>query len=115
MSARRRAPRLERLMLLEAPQDVADGSGGHLRGWVLLGTLWVALQPGSGRMLTDQEAPLARQRYRARMRAAPAGAADRPRPGQRLREGDRSFAILSVADEPGGRFLLCQVEEETGA
>jgi head-tail adaptor len=46
------------------------------------------------------------------VRAAPVGAASRPRADQRLREGDRVLDILTVAEHDGsGRYLEIQAEE----
>ena len=49
MSAPRKTPRLDRRMVLEAPDRVADGAGGFQLTWVVRGVLWAALTPGAGR------------------------------------------------------------------
>ena len=47
---------------------------------------------------------------------APFGAASRPRPDQRLREGARVFDILTVAEfDPAGRYLEIEAEEGIAA
>ncbi|KJS41681.1 MAG: tail protein, partial [Roseovarius sp. BRH_c41] len=47
------------------------------------------------------------------VRAAPQGAASRPEAGQRLRDGARIFAILSVTEADGaGRYLSLWAQEE---
>jgi len=49
------------------------------------------------------------------VRGAPVGAASRPRPDQRFREGDRVFAILAVSEfDATGRWLECWAEEGKG-
>jgi head-tail adaptor len=46
------------------------------------------------------------------VRAAPAGAASRPRSDQRLREDGRVFSILTVTEhDTGGRYLEIIAEE----
>jgi hypothetical protein len=41
--------RLDRRMVLEAPERVADGAGGFQLTWAVRGVLWAALKPGAGR------------------------------------------------------------------
>ena len=41
--------RLSRRLVLEAPQNVADGAGGFNAAWAVLGILWGEVVPGSGR------------------------------------------------------------------
>ena len=46
------------------------------------------------------------------VRGAPVGSAARPRPEQRLREGERIFDILTVTEhDPAGRYLEIVAEE----
>lgn len=53
-----------------------------------------------------------RVRYRIIVRGAPVGAARRPRPDQRLRDGTRIFDILTVTEaDPAGRYLDILAEE----
>jgi SPP1 family predicted phage head-tail adaptor len=104
--------RLLRRLVLEGRESVADGSGGFAVAWVPLGTLWADVSVRSGRedFIAGQARP--RLRYRVLVRAAPFGAASRPRADQRLREGDRVLDILTVAEHDGsGRYLEIQAEE----
>lgn len=109
-----RAVRLTRRLVLEAPQTVPDGAGGHVLSWVVLGTLWAEVRPGTGREATGLGLPLGRVAYRITVPAAAPGAPSRPRPDQRLREGTRVFQIRAVA-EAGRGFLTCFAEEEEPA
>ena len=47
------------------------------------------------------------------VRGAPYGSSERPKPQQRLRDGDRVFVIQAVAEWDGvGRYLTCFADEE---
>jgi head-tail adaptor len=101
-----------RRLVLEAPETVPDGSGGFTVGWVPVGTLWADVTARAGREDFAAGAVRPRVRYRIVVRAAPVGAASRPRPEQRLREGARVFDILAVAErEADGRYLEIVAEE----
>jgi SPP1 family predicted phage head-tail adaptor len=104
--------RLLRRLVLEARESTPDGAGGFAVAWVPQGTLWADVSVRSGRedFLAGQARP--RVRYRILVRAAPVGAASRPRTDQRLREGDRVFDILTVAEhDASGRYLEILAEE----
>ena len=104
--------RLLRRLVLEARESVADGSGGYVVAWAPQGTLWADVSVRSGRedFVAGQARP--RVRYRILVRAAPVGAASRPRADQRLREGERVFDILTVAEhDVAGRYLEILAEE----
>ncbi|MEL7025699.1 MAG: head-tail adaptor protein [Pseudomonadota bacterium] len=108
-----RAPKLNRKFTLEAVSAAPDGSGGFVETWASLGTVWAELKGSSGRDQDIDEAALSRANFRITLRAAPAGASERPLPGQRFREGSRIFPILAVVDhDPDGRWLSCVVREE---
>lgn len=110
------SPRLDRAMVLEDPQRVADGAGGFAVTWVALGTLWAELTPGTGREAAGEEVVKAQVAYRITLRAAPVGSDARPRPEQRLRDGDRVFSILAVTErDPRGQYLTCFAREEVPA
>jgi len=109
-------PVLNRRLVLEAPQRVADGAGGFSESWAALGTLWAEVRPGTGREIGGQGGPLSRVPYRITVRGAPVGAPSRPKPEQRFREGARLFHILAVTERDGrGHYLTCFAEEELGA
>jgi SPP1 family predicted phage head-tail adaptor len=108
----RRAPTLSRPLVLEERQSAPDGSGGFVVEWQALGTLWADVRARTGRedFIAGQVVP--RLRYRILVRAAPVGAPSRPSPEQRLRDGDRIFNVLTVAEhDPAGRFLEIDAEE----
>lgn len=109
-------PTLNRPMVLEEPATSADGAGGHVTSWHALGTLWADLRPGSGRELRGVIAPEGRMLFRVFLRAAPQASPQRPRPGQRLRDGERVFRILAVSEaDPAGAYLVCHASEEVPA
>ena len=106
-------PHLNRRLVLEAPQRVDDGAGGFVTSWTALGTLWADIAPGTGQETRGATAPMSRVPYKITLRAAPPGSPARPLPNQRLREGERIFAILAVAEaDRAGRYLVLQAEEE---
>jgi head-tail adaptor len=109
-------PRLRRRLVLEAPVDAADGAGGFTRTWAVQGALWGEVTPGTGREGAGEEFATALVPFRITVRGAAPGAPSRPRPGQRLRDGTRSFAILAVTErDPEGRYLVCFAREEEPA
>jgi head-tail adaptor len=92
---------------------VADGSGGYARSWAQLGRHWAEVTAGSGRETAGEEVLQATVPFRITVRGAAAGAASRPVPGQRFRDGSRVFAILAVTErDADGRYLLCVAREE---
>lgn len=110
------APRLNRRMLLEQATTVPDGAGGFGLTWEVLGTVWAMVLPGVGRSGAQEGVTLAENRARIVVRGAPVGAPSRPRPDQRLREGDRVFVISAVSEyDPEGRYLTCFAKEEVAA
>ena len=105
--------RLNRKMVLEAPERVPDGAGGYTETWTQLGTLWVELRARGGREASGEETSLSRTGFKILVRAAPHGAPSRPSPEQRFREGARVFRIRSVAEfDQAGRYLVCLADEE---
>ncbi|HKL68325.1 head-tail adaptor protein [Salibaculum sp.] len=107
------APRLNRRLVLESPQSLADGAGGFTESWAALGTLWAQVESRSGRETSGAAMAVSRVRYRVTLRAAPSGAPSRPVAGQRFREGDRVLRILAVTeDDADGRYLVADAEEE---
>ncbi|KIN72102.1 phage head closure protein [Sulfitobacter guttiformis] len=107
------APRLNRQLVLEAPDVLSDGSGGYVQGWVPLGTVWAQVTPRSGRETAQSGAPVSRMGFRVIVRGAPSGSTKRPAAQQRFRDGDRIFTIEAVAEhDPDGRYLACAVQEE---
>jgi head-tail adaptor len=109
-------PNLTRRLVLETPERAADGAGGHTETWVPLGTLWAGMTALAGREQAAGQGPVSRVAWRIVLRAAPPGSPARPRPGQRLTEGARHFAITAVAEgDVTGRYLTVFADEEVTA
>ena len=107
---------LNRRLVLEAPERVADGAGGYSDGWITLGEVWAEVTARTGREKQGEAVPVSNVGYRITVRGAPMGASSRPQPDQRFREGARVFRILAVAEhDPDGRYLTCFAEEEVAA
>jgi SPP1 family predicted phage head-tail adaptor len=107
---------LNRSLVLEAPTKIADGAGGYTRDWEPLGVLWAELKAGTGREVGSASATLSRVPYKITVRAAPYGAASRPNPGQRFRDGTRVFQINAVSEKGvHTQFLTCHADEEIAA
>lgn len=108
-----KVPHLNRALELQEAEHAPDGAGGHVTDWVSRGTLWAEVLPGSGRDPAGEEVRLTQVPCRITVRAAPPGAGNRPRAGQRFREGARVFAIAAVTErDPDGRWLVCFCREE---
>jgi len=111
-----RAPHLNRRLVLEAPVRAPDGAGGFSESWVALGEIWAEVSARSGRERVGIGGPVSAVGYRIVVRSAPVGAAARPMPEQRFREGERLFVIQAVADgDPRARYLTCFADEEVAA
>jgi head-tail adaptor len=112
MIARGARPRLTRRLVLEERASLPDGAGGFDVAWRAVGTLWADIAPRTGREDFLAAQARARMRHRIVVRGSPVGAPSRPRTDQRLREGERIFNILTVAEaEPSGRFIEIIAEE----
>lgn len=110
------APNLSRALVLETPVISPDGAGGHSTTWTALGTLWADIRAGSGRERRGTLGPSGDVALRVTLRAAPVGSDNRPRAGQRFREGTRLFRILTVTEaDAQGRYLVCAAIEEEAA
>ncbi|MCV6598447.1 MAG: head-tail adaptor protein [Mangrovicoccus sp.] len=105
--------RLNRKLVLEAPQRVPDGAGGFEQSWVALGTIWGELRAGSGNERNLGATSVSQISHQIVVRAAPFGTPSRPSAAQRFREGSRVFRILAVREtDPSGRYLSCASIEE---
>jgi head-tail adaptor len=106
-------PNLTRKLIVEAPVRVPDGGGGYIENWAVLGEVWgEVVTRGAGREVETAS----RLQLKITVRAAPQGAASRPGPGMRFRDGVRVFEIEAVTEsDPSGRFLICFANEEVGA
>lgn len=106
-------PVLSRALALETPVRVTDGAGGFSETWTPLGTLWAEVSARAARDSVGVAGRVAVAGYRITVRGAVPGASNRPRPGQRFREGTRLFRILGVTEaDPAARYLACTCEEE---
>ena len=106
------APKLNRKMVLEELVRVPDGMGGFLESWNAKGALWVNLDArgASEKQVGARRLPV--MKFKIISRAAPFGAASRPRPDQRFREGARRFDILAVGEyDAAGQYLEIWAEE----
>lgn len=109
-----KAPHLNRALQLESASRVPDGAGGFVTVWAPVATLWAEVVAGAGRDPAGEEVVLTSVNYRITVRAAPPGAANRPRPEQRFREDTRVFTIVAVAErDAAGRWLACTCREES--
>lgn len=107
------APRLNRKLVLEEALRLPDGAGGYAQTWVALGTLWAAVAAGSGREHAGESVTVSTVVYKITVRAAPQGAASRPKPEQRLRDGARLFRISAVTEADSlDQYLTCFAQEE---
>ncbi|TCO70914.1 head-tail adaptor protein [Rhodovulum euryhalinum] len=112
----RRTPVLNRRLVLEATERVPDGAGGFVETWGALGVLWAQITPRTGGERAGEELTLSRVPYTIVVRGAPPGAARRPEPGERFREGPRVFNIRAVTEaDRHGQYLTCFADEEIPA
>lgn len=102
---------LRQLLKLDHLVRASDGAGGFTEIWVELGALWAEILPGAGRDAKGEEVILSSIPYRVIVRGAPQGSDRRPKPGQRFRDGGRTFAILAVT-ERADLYLTCFCREE---
>ena len=104
--------RLTRRLALEARSSDGDGGGGRVESWNERATLWAEMRAISGRERGIGGRPGSFVTHRALVRYAAPGAPDRPEPDQRLREGERVYAILAVSEADDRRgFLTLWLEE----
>ena len=110
------APCLNRALVLEQRDVVADGAGGQRSTWSALGTLWADIKSLSGRESGSLGIAASKVGLKITLRAAPDGSSMRPSPDQRFREGARIYRITAVAEaQPAGRYLVCYASEEVAA
>lgn len=107
-----KTPRMTIRLTLEQQISAPDGAGGETEDWVVVADHHAAL---TVRGATEGESGARRfgaVTYKAIIRYVAHGAADRPRPDQRFRDGERIFNILGVADADDRRqWLTCWLEE----
>lgn len=107
MTHNRDPGRLNRRMVLEAPQDTDDGAGGAVRAWTTEREFWAQLLPVSARFAAEGGSAGQRITHELFYRTGPALTTEK-----RLRFGARLFGILHVRDatEDGTR-QMAMVEE----
>lgn len=106
-------PKLNRKLNLETLYRTRDDAGGYTESWHSLGVLWASVLPGSGREAELEGLTISSVPYKITVRAAPIGAASRPKPGQRLRDGSRNFRLVAVTEaKTDARYLICFAREE---
>jgi head-tail adaptor len=109
-------PHLNRALVLEAPDRVADEAGGFVETWAGQGTIWAEVSARGGHDRSEAGMQVASVVYRIVLRAAPVGSVMRPVPGQRFRDGTRLFPVRAVAERGSdGRYLTCFCDEEVSA
>lgn len=107
---------LSRKLVLEEAAHLPDGAGGFSEVWAALGEIWADVEARTGRERGDGALSVSTVPYRITVRSAPPGAASRPKPDQRFREGARLFRIAAVAErDRTGRYLTCFATEEAPA
>ena len=100
-------------LTLEERQRVADGAGGFSDTWVVLGQLWGDVQSRTGLASEVAGGTTSRVRHRIVVRGAAEGAPERPKTGQRFRNGSRIYIIDSVSElDATGIYLVCWTREE---
>lgn len=111
-----KVPHLNRRLVLEAPVRQPDGAGGFVQFWVAQGTHWAEVVARTGRERFEAATPVSAVSYRITLRASRHGAASRPLPEQRFRDGGRIFLIRAVTEaDAAGRYLTCFADEEVAA
>ncbi len=99
---------LSQELLLEAPMFGEDDTGGVIRSWAEIGSVWAQVEPVDAglRLFADQALTETTHRITLRMRNDITSA-------MRLRKGTRIFQILTLHDpDESGRYLVCRVREE---
>lgn len=106
-------PVLNRKLILENEERVADGAGGWTTVWKALGDVWASIESRYGREVEDGGRQVSRVTHRITVRGAAFGAPSRPRSDQRFREGARIYTIRGVSEaDLRGRYLVCWAVEE---
>jgi SPP1 family predicted phage head-tail adaptor len=101
---------LNRRLTLEAPVESADGTGGVVRSFETVATLWAEVTPISAARAIEAKRAGARVTHRIGIRFA-----DDITTRHRFRDGDRIFRIASLSDRDGRkRFLQVEAEEMIG-
>ena len=109
-------PKLNVRLELEGSARQGDGMGGYRIVWQRIGSLWAEMKAGTGRERGAEVGPESVMSWRITVRGARVGNPRRPAAGQRLRMGQRLFAIEAVAErDSAGQWLTCFAREEDQA
>jgi len=99
--------KLDRRLVLEEPVDTPDGAGGFTRLYQTAATLWAQVVPAAARGEVAADSLGATVTHRIVIRSGPSVTTR-----HRLRDGARSFRIVSVREQDAsGRFLTIHAEE----
>ena len=103
-------------LILEEPQQVADGGGGFQIVWSPVGTLWAEVKSTSARERVMGGREVAELSHQIIVRGAPADSPRRPSVQRRFRSGNRIFQIFGIANyDARGRYLTCWTKEALAA
>lgn len=98
---------LRHRLVLEAPVEVPDGSGGSIRSFAAEAEIWGLIQPMGGTEVRQQDRLTQRLTHRILIRRRDGLSA-----AHRLRRGARLFDIRAVLEDvPRRGYLTCQCEE----
>jgi SPP1 family predicted phage head-tail adaptor len=100
------AGELKHRLVLEAPVETPDGSGGVSRSYAPVATVWAALTATGDRADTSAGALGAVVTHRIVIRVGPEVTVR-----HRLRLGARIFRIVAVRADGDGQFLTIHAEE----
>jgi len=97
---------LNRRLLLEAPVETDDGTGGVTRLYDVVTTLWAQVLPLSATASVAADTTGGKVRYRIIVRVR-ADITTR----HRLQDGTRIYSILAISPSADRRFLAIEAEE----
>jgi head-tail adaptor len=97
---------LDRRLILQAPNETADGAGGVMRSYDAAATLWGSVTPLAARadVAADSRGAILRVRIVMRFRE---GVTTR----HRIVDGAHTYTIVAVREITGRRFLEIDAEE----
>lgn len=111
-----RKPVMNTELVLEEPQQVADGGGGYQVVWSPIGTIWAEIKSTSARERVVGGREVAELSHEIIVRGAPEGSPRRPTSQRRFRSGSRIFQIFGIANyDDRGRYLTCWTKESLAA
>jgi SPP1 family predicted phage head-tail adaptor len=99
---------LNRRLVLEAPVESADGTGGVTRSYPATMTLWAKVEPVSARRAVVADAPGATITHRITVRRRSAVTTR-----HRFVEGTTVYRIVTIRDDATRRFLVIGAEQRT--